>query len=54
MTDLRTLTLNVSNVTDLSPLRDLQKLQSFTFYNNGRNDVTDWSPVDHVASVTTN
>ena len=54
MTDLRTLTLNVSNVTDLSPLRDLQKLQAFTFYNNGRNDVTDWSPVDHVASVTTN
>ena len=54
MTDLRTLTLNVTNVTDLSALRDLTQLQSLTFYNNGPNDVTDWSPVDHVASVTTN
>ena len=54
MTELRELTLNVTNVSDISPLRELTKLQSVTVYSSGRNQVTDWSPVDHVPNLTKN
>lgn len=50
--DLRTLELDFTNVSDISPLRNLKNLQSVTIYSSGHTTVTDWSPVDHVPSVT--
>ncbi len=59
--DLRSLTLCVAGLTDISPLRDLEKLEfaSITDYsatignqdNASGNKITDWSPVDHVKTV---
>ena len=49
--DLRTLELHFSNVTDISPLRELTSLQSVTIYDSGQHTVSDWSPVDHVPVV---
>ena len=52
--DLRTLELDFTNVSDISPLRNLKNLQSVTIYSGGHTTVTDWSPVEHVPSVTIN
>ena len=50
--DLRTLELDFTNVSDISPLRNLKNLQSVTIYSGGHTTVTDWSPVEHVPNVT--
>ena len=52
--DLRTLELRFSNVTDISPLRELTNLQSVSIYDSGRYTVSDWSPVEHVPVVNKN
>ena len=49
--DLRTLELHFSNVTDISPMRELTSLQSVTIYDSGQYTVSDWSPVNHVPVV---
>ena len=52
--ELRTLELDFTNVSDISPLRNLKNLQSVSIYSGGHTTVTDWSPVEHVPSVTIN
>ncbi len=52
MKELEMLTLQVSNLSDISPLRGLEKLAFFSLVDNGwGNNITDWSPVDHVKTV---
>ena len=52
MKELEMLTLQVSNLSDISPLRGLEKLTFFSLVDNGwGNNITDWSPVDHVKTV---
>lgn len=43
---------NISNLSDISPLRGLEKLAFFSLVDNGwGNNITDWSPVNHVKTV---
>jgi len=48
LSGLRTLTLNINHISDISALRNLTNLQSVIINSYG--GVTDWSPVDHVPS----
>ncbi len=50
MKNLEFLSLEVFALTDISPLRDLKSLQ-FVSIGGGDNNITDWSPVDHVKTV---
>lgn len=50
MKDLNSLNLQVLSLSDISPLRDLKNLQYVTI-NGYDNNITDWSPVDHVKTV---
>ena len=52
LTDLRNLVLHIDNITDLSPLRNLKKLQTLEVSTGNQETITDWSPVDHVPNVT--
>ena len=52
MDALRSITLYVNNVTDISPLGKVKNLQSLYISNPGVHQITDWSPVDHVPNVT--
>ena len=51
MDQLQSLTLYESTVTDISPLRSLNNLQTLSIREYGEK-ITDWSPVDHVPNVT--
>ena len=54
LTELQSLALYERNITDISPLRDLTNLQNLLITEYGVQKITDWSPVDHVPSVTIN
>ena len=51
LTDLHTLVLHVDNLTDLSPLRNLNKLQTLEVSTGNSETITDWSPVEHVPNL---
>ena len=55
MKELRTLKLSVRDLTDISALRDLDKLEMVNISNYTENGLDsselDWSPVDHVPTV---
>ena len=52
LSNLQSLALYERNITDISPLRNLSHLQNLLIAEYGDQKITDWSPVDHVPSVT--
>jgi internalin A len=48
LTNLETLTIRTTDITDISSLSGLTNLVSLDLSGN---EITDWSPVDHVESV---
>ena len=51
MQKLQSLTLRVGGLTDISPLRELKNLDTLIISDVSGAKITDWSPVDHVATV---